>query len=103
MHDRLFPVILTNYGDWYYHSNNVVADVTHRHEKAESYDIEAERFDHYPHSRAGEWEPFRVQSHKQLIRLWRISPSKILLLVFSVVVIWPVFRRRHPDATGHNR
>ena len=41
------PVILTNHGGWYYHSNDFLTEVTHSGDKAESYNIEAERFYHY--------------------------------------------------------
>ena len=45
--DRFFPVILTNHGGWYYHSNDFMVEVTHSGDKADSFNIEAERFDHY--------------------------------------------------------
>ena len=45
--DRFFPVILTNHGGWYYHSNDFMMEVTHSGDKADSFNIEAERFDHY--------------------------------------------------------
>ena len=45
--DRFFPVILTNHGGWYYHSSDFMMEVTHSGDKADSFNIEAERFDHY--------------------------------------------------------
>ena len=44
---RFFPVILTNHGGWYYHSSDFMMEVTHSGDKADSFNIEAERFDHY--------------------------------------------------------
>ena len=45
--DPFFPVILTNHGGWYYHSSDFMMEVTHSGDKADSFNIEAERFDHY--------------------------------------------------------
>ena len=45
--DKIFPVVLTNHGGWYYHSNDFMAGVTHNGDKADSFNIQAERFDHY--------------------------------------------------------
>ena len=44
---QIFPVVLTNHGGWYYHSNDFMAGVTHNGDKADSFNIQAERFDHY--------------------------------------------------------
>ena len=45
--EAFFPVILTNHGGWYFHSNDLMAEVTHSGDKADSFNIEAERFDNY--------------------------------------------------------
>ena len=52
---KFSPVILTNHGGWYYHSNDFSAEVTHNGDKADSFNIEAERFDHYLHTWAS-WQ-----------------------------------------------
>ena len=43
---KFFPVILTNHGGWYYRSNDFMVEVTHSGDEADSFNIEAERFDH---------------------------------------------------------
>ena len=61
--DRFFPVILTNHGGWYFHSNDFMAEVTHSGDKVESYSNEVERFDHYSRTWAS-WQhsSFLVQA-----------------------------------------
>ena len=45
--DKFSPVILTNHGGWYHHSNDFMVEVAHSGDKVDSINIEAERFDHY--------------------------------------------------------
>ena len=62
--DTFFPVILTNHGGWQYHSNDFMVEVTHSGDKADLYNIKAERFDHYSRTRAswsGQHSTFLIQ------------------------------------------
>ena len=67
--DRFFPVILTNHGGWYYHSNDFMVEVTHSGDKADSFNIEAERFDHYSRTWAS-WQHSAFLMQAVLTSLW---------------------------------
>ena len=115
--DKFFPVILTNHGGRYYHSNDFMAEVTHSGDKADAFNIEAERFDHYSRTWAS-WQhsAFLIQavscSMAQAAYVAMVNQSKKDLAAESggrSAFFFQSFGcsggvyRHHPGIIGHNR